>query len=321
MPDISKTERQLDLIAELLHAIRPLSLSQISEKVTGYRGLSTAASRRKFIRDREELQEKGIHIQMHEIPNTDPSAWGYIILEADYYLKDINLTPEERAAVNLTLATINISPESAQSAIYKLGGYEQFDSAQESHSENMIWLDYNKKELQQIISAIYFKKILKFKYISEAGEPTDREVEPWRVYFLQNYWHLQGYDRLRQSERIFRINRIQGEIDSVKDNSSWQPVGNAAKKMQPWEYSEKDEKPLRAELWVDSNNAEWVARQVGSSAESSQDKDGARVFKLTVNSPRRFYRFVAGFLDSAEIRGARELRDGFVEYLKDLKNV
>ncbi len=322
MADISKNERQWKLIAELLHAVQPVSLQQLNEKVEGYKGLSNSAARRKLIRDKEELEEKGIHIELVQISNTDPVSWGYIISEADYYLKDVNLTADERAALNLTLATINLNAESAQSAIYKLGGREKPDSLPEAGLDpvDMLWLDYDRKKLPQITGAIRSRKLLDFEYISEVGKTTRREVEPWKIYFFEGHWLLEGYDRLRQAARNFRMSRIQGEIKTRQDSTPWQTSQKASLKMHPWEYPEEDEKMLRAELWVDAKNAEWAGHQIGTAAASKSAKNGGKIFNLNVNSPERLYRFVAGLLDGAEIRGEPELRDGFVKYLKELSN-
>lgn len=52
--------------------------------------------------------------------------------------------------------------------------------------------------------------LVRFVYTRPDAAPTDREVEPARLMTQGEHWYLQGFDRLRDDWRVFRVDRIEG---------------------------------------------------------------------------------------------------------------
>src|SRR5438093_10170626 len=91
-------ERLLNLTALLLEAPRPLTFAQIRQRIPAYGQAELSASKRMFERDKDVLREAGIPVDL--VP-TDPFEVeeGYTIHKEQYYLPDIDFTPEELSAL------------------------------------------------------------------------------------------------------------------------------------------------------------------------------------------------------------------------------
>lgn len=62
--------------------------------------------------------------------------------------------------------------------------------------------------LAAVAEAFFSQKVITIRYVDQHGGTTTREVEPQFLYLNMPVWYLLGWDRLRQSVRFFRIDRI-----------------------------------------------------------------------------------------------------------------
>ena len=97
---MNKAERLINLIAMLLETNRPVTLERIRSSIPGYQQASMSSFKRMFERDKSDLREMGIPIQVEPV---DPfgEETGYRILKEEYYLPEIDFTPEEKVALPL----------------------------------------------------------------------------------------------------------------------------------------------------------------------------------------------------------------------------
>src|ERR687897_313186 len=111
-------ERLLNLVALLLAAHRPLTFSDIREKLPAYAQQDPASAKRMFERDKDVLRENGIPV---ELAPTD--LWeveeGYLIPKDRYYLPEISFTAEEISALFVAAHTPDGRGE-AEQAVRKL---------------------------------------------------------------------------------------------------------------------------------------------------------------------------------------------------------
>src|SRR5687767_2706304 len=98
MGSTAKLERQLNLMATLLETRRPLTRTELRDRVTGYPS-DGVAFRRAFERDKDELRKMGIAVVMEPIVGRDPPEDGYRIRRDEHYLRDPGLTGDELAAL------------------------------------------------------------------------------------------------------------------------------------------------------------------------------------------------------------------------------
>lgn len=186
-------------------------------------------SLRTVYRDIKTLEEAGI-------PLIGEAGVGYSIMEG-YRLPPVMFTREEATAFltaekfveKLTDATTNAQ---YQSAMYKVrailktsekDALENLDGSIEvmkSHSQNRAL--NNNDHIQTILDCIIHKKVICIDYFAgHSQEATKRDIEPVGVVFLDSFWHLIAYCRLRSDYRDFRIDRIRKLVvtDASYNNS------------------------------------------------------------------------------------------------------
>jgi proteasome accessory factor B len=128
MPSSSeKLERLLNLTAALLETSKPLTASEVARRVYGYPE-EKGAFRRTFERDKDDLREMGIPIELSEIIGTDPPETGYRIPKDQYYLRDPGLEPDELAALHLAASTVRLDGIEGAGGLWKLGGRPAADT-------------------------------------------------------------------------------------------------------------------------------------------------------------------------------------------------
>jgi proteasome accessory factor B len=173
-----KTERLLSLVVCLLSSQRYLSATQIRAAVPGYPD-SFDAFKRMFERDKEELRDLGIPLDMGTNGTLDEEV-GYRIPRQAYVLPDIRLEPDE-AAVLAVAARVWHRAElagAAAGALLKLraAGVEAEESAQPGIEPR---LQAGEAAFSPLWEAVRDRRPVTFRY---AGGPHELlELEPWGV--------------------------------------------------------------------------------------------------------------------------------------------
>ena len=62
--------------------------------------------------------------------------------------------------------------------------------------------------LKMIKSALQESRLLRFEYVANHGEKTEREIEPHQLVLKGSHWYLHGYCYIRNDFRLFRISRM-----------------------------------------------------------------------------------------------------------------
>lgn len=96
-----KTERLMNLIFALLVSRQYLTKEQIRDSIADYRDSTPQAFDRKFERDKEELRELGINVEMGQNDKYFNDEPGYRIRRDEAELPDLELTREEAAVIGL----------------------------------------------------------------------------------------------------------------------------------------------------------------------------------------------------------------------------
>ena len=118
-----KLERLLNVTAALLETRRPLTAEDIRKRIPGYPDRDDAF-RRAFERDKDDLREMGIPLEVVPVDGTNPPISGYVIPPDRYYLADPGLDPDELAALQMAAVMIRLGDSDADEldAVRKLGG-------------------------------------------------------------------------------------------------------------------------------------------------------------------------------------------------------
>jgi predicted DNA-binding transcriptional regulator YafY len=300
-----RLERLLNLTAALLDARVPLSIDDVHERVPGYPSEGGETFRRAFERDKESLRHMGIPVRTEDIPGADPPVPGYCIKRDEYALADPGLEPDELAALNLAVATVQVDGLSSGDAIRKLGG-----SATDAGDAPNVALP-SMPNLGPLFAATAAGAIVEFRHNGK-----DRVVDPYRLTFQRGRWYLDGREHATAEPRSYRLDRIEGDVTVGPPGAFARTPLTGRGMLPPWEMG--GETPIAALVRVDADQAPFACDTVGREHVAINHDDGSVDIMLTVANRDAFRSFVLGFLDHAEVLSPPELRYDMISWLTEL---
>jgi len=322
----SKVERLVNLVIALLSTRGYITAEKIRSSVAGYADSpSVEAFSRMFERDKNELRDLGIPLEVGRVSHLDPSE-GYRINRDAYALPPVDLTPDEAAAVAVATQLWE-SPElitATQGALLKLRAagvdVDPLDSGTPvaiASPAGVPGLRGSEDVLGILLSAIDSRRAVQFPHRSSRAEPfTTRTVEPWGVITEKGRWYLVGHDRDRDATRTFRLSRIGADVT---------PIGPAGAVTVPDDVDLRTivartvaETPTgtRATVWV-ADGRGTALRRAGRSAGPRQlgGRDG-EVIELDVVASDRLARDITGYGADAIVLAPPSLRDEVLARLR-----
>jgi proteasome accessory factor B len=212
---VPKVERLINLIALLLNTRRPLTVEEIRNTIPGYQQEDYSSFKRMFERDKEELRSLGIPIERRY---TD--VWeieeGYLISHDRYYLPELDLTPDEMAALWISSRMVVEPRGKEDQALLKLSlGLEGVgDQTSPPWLRARLYLD--SPALPQLLEAVAGGRRVTFRY-KAAGQSKDtaRTVDPYALIHRHGAWYLTGHDHLRSALRHYKLERIASKVSFV----------------------------------------------------------------------------------------------------------
>ena len=214
---VARAERLVNLVLCLLSTRQYLSAERIRKIVPGYADApSDDAFFRTFERDKTELRELGIPLEIGRNKVADPVD-GYRIARRDYELGEIDLAPDEAAAVALAVRLWD-SPEltgAAHGALLKLrAAGVDVDQAAPTMVESKVRT--TEPAFGPLLAAVQAGQAVAFQYRRPSpAELRERVLEPWGVVSWRGRWYVVGHDRDRGAPRCFRLSRVVGEVRKV----------------------------------------------------------------------------------------------------------
>ena len=209
-----RTERLLNLVICLLSTRRYLSKEEIRRSVEGY-SEGQEAFERAFERDKEELRELGIPL---EIGSNDPlfdDEAGYRIRRDAYELPPITLAPDEMAVVGLAARFWQQASlaEASSRALLKLKAEHPADAAAEDLLGIEPRLVRDEPGFEGLWKAVQERRAVEFDYRTRDGNQSRRHLEPWGLVAWHGRWYAVGHDRDRDDARVFRVGRITSDVE------------------------------------------------------------------------------------------------------------
>lgn len=315
MSSTDKLERLLNLTAALLEASRALTAVEIRERVPGYAD-NDVAFRRAFERDKEDLREMGVPVEVQVIVSGEVPEQAYRIPKDKYYIDDPGLEPDELAALHLAASAVRLDGIEGAGGLWKLGGVPLSTRARRrmtSAVANMASIPADER-LVAFFRALAERRRARFDYRGEA-----RTIDPHRLDFQRGRWYITGFDRVRDAERNFRLDRIEGEVELDAPGSFERPAGTApGARLEPWQLGEGE--AIIGRVLVDADQAALAIGAVGTDAVEQFREDGSVVITLPVRNTDAFRSFVLGFLEHAEVLDPPQLRDDIVGWLEALES-
>ncbi|EHQ27256.1 helix-turn-helix transcriptional regulator [Mucilaginibacter paludis] len=195
-------------------------------------------SLRTVYRDVKTLEEAGI-------PIIGEAGVGYSIMEG-YRLPPVMFTREEAIAFLTAEKLVEQLTDSANSTNYRSAMYKikaVLRTTEKDLIENMdthIEVLKGRRQgssnpdlIQPLLKSIADKRVIRMAYFAyHRQQKTERHVEPVGVFYLEGFWHLIAFCRLRNDFRDFRLDRISG-IDLTNETFKQEhpPLKEYLKKM------------------------------------------------------------------------------------------
>lgn len=323
----SKVERLVNLVIALLSTRGYISAEKIRSSVAGYSDSASAeAFSRMFERDKNELRDLGIPLEVGRASAFDPTE-GYRINRDAYALAPVDLTPDEAAAVAVATQLWE-SPElitATQGALLKLraAGVDVDPDAPVAIASpaGVSGLRGSEDVLGILLSAIDSRQAVQFQHRPSRAEPyATRTVEPWGVVTEKGRWYLVGHDRDRDATRTFRLSRIGPDVTPIGQPGAVTvpPKDVDLRKIVAQTVTELSAAPTvgRARVWVAEGRAT-ALRRAGRPVDARQfgGRDG-EVIELDISFADQLARDIAGYGADALVLEPQSLRDDVVARLR-----
>ena len=217
-----KIERLINLTIALLATKRYLTKSEIFRTVEGYEG-SAETKERMFERDKDDLRNLGITIDVGSFDPLFSDEAGYRIKSENYQLDLGEVTSTEISLLSLAAEAWQGAAleDAAQSAILKLSSIgvpaDPIDIPGLSPK-----LSNSSTDLVAITDAIAHSNYLHFDYLSPNLEAQERTIVPIALSNRSGFWYVSGVDQEIQEVRTFRLDRIIGAIEVLKNKNAFE---------------------------------------------------------------------------------------------------
>ncbi|MEX2552003.1 MAG: WYL domain-containing protein [Actinomycetota bacterium] len=307
---VRKSERLLNLIVMLLETTRPVTAEQIHATIPGYGQDQWDTFKRMFERDKEELREMGIPVELSNVDSWE-SEQGYRIPKDRYYLPDLNLEPDEIAALWLAAGLIRMSdPGPARTALMKLT-----EGAPPAPDGNLSWLTADMglaaPNIAVALDSVGERKRITFTYRSKEATLA-RTIDPYGLTHRRGKWYLVGHDQLSDQIRSFRLDRVEGSIHMTHPSRPG-PEFEVPDGFDLEGYMERPpfvqgEVLSEARVRFDPSTAWWVER-ASPWLRLEYAADMSATAMVEVSDDSGFVSWLLGFGEGAEVLEPQRLRD------------
>ncbi len=309
-----KTERLMNLIFALLASRQYLSKEQIRQSIADYRDSTQQAFERKFERDKEDLRELGIKVEMGSKDRYFEDEVGYRIPRDEAELPDLALTREEAAVLGLAAQVwehAGLAAESTTALVKLKAAGIEVDPDVLRMAEPKLSTD--EPAFDPMWDAATRRIPVAFTYQRPGQEAAVRRVQPWGIISWHDRWYLGGYDLDREAPRIFRLSRVQGDVEPTGEPGSYEvPEGTDMTKVAAALFPREPDR--QAVLHVRSGRCQALRRLASSSTPVDDEHDEIEV---PYASPWDLASEVASFGSDVVVVAPPEVREQVVARLQE----
>ena len=297
-------ERITNLVALLLETRAPLTLEQIINELGQYPA-GEAAQRGAFERDKAMLRELGVPIESEVLAGSDAGKTAYRIDRRRYELTDLDLTAEERHALQLAVAAARLSE--GEFGLLKLGAAGVVASSVVANIPD-------DPALPALREAAAQRAVATFRY-----RDTVRRLQPFSVLLRDGSWYVIGHDDGHDEVRTYRVDRIDGGVEVGEPGMFERPTGFDLKSVFPSDPKLLgDATASRAVVRVDAPRARAAETSLGSLAIVRRDPDGGLEVEVPCANLDAFRSWLFGLGPHAEVLSPPDVRESVIEWLREL---
>lgn len=308
-------ERLLNLVGLLLETTTPLSFEQIREILEPYRQQNVDSAKRMFERDKDQLREFGVPLQL-----VDTDAWGteqgYLIPKDEYYLPEIAFAPEELAALLVAAQSGGEGTPAEIGARKLLYGAEGGVLASLAGGPLASGSDARSDLVLSATDAAQGRRAVTFGYRTSQGKVGERTVDAFAMVFRRGHWYLVGHDRDRAELRAFRLSRFTTEISDVGEGQEPPDGFKATDHVEagPWAAAGED----TAVVTFSPAVAWWATGSFAGAEPDGEDADGWVRVRVPVADEESLAGIVLQFGPDALVHEPASLRDEVIRRLEAL---
>jgi proteasome accessory factor B len=306
-------ERLLNLVGLLLETSTPLTFEQIRETLDAYRADKVDSAKRMFERDKDQLREFGIPLQL-----VDTDVWGteqgYIIPKDEYYLPEIAFTPEELGALLVAAQSGGENTRAEQAARKLLYGADGGVLAGLAGGPLASGSDARSALVIACAEAAQRRRRVGFGYRTSQGRASRRVIDAYAMVFRGGHWYLVGHDEDRDDVRAFRLSRFTSDVDDVGEGGTPPEGFRAADHVQAGRWAAATED--HAEIAFSPDVAWWAVGSFAGAQAVDVDAQGWIVADVPMGDQDLFASLILQFGPNAVVRAPDPLRDEVVRRLE-----
>jgi proteasome accessory factor B len=310
---VDPLERITNLLALLLETREPLSQDRIVHELSGQYPADPTARRAAFERDKAALRAEGVPIEQTYLAD---GGTGYRIDRTAYELGDLGLTDDEKRALQLAMATVHLGVDWGDDALRKLAPEPSGPGSSTGAGAAAAVLP-SMPALAGLFAAHAARSPVSFSYRGRA-----RRVDPLGLLSRGGNWYVVGYDHSHEERRVYRVDRIEGDVaigeaGSFEVPDGFDPSGALASDMKSVGGTGED--PSEAVVWIDSVWARRVVAELGPErVVARHDADGTVLVRVPCTNRSAFRSWVLGMLEHAVVVEPPEVRSEVVGWLEAL---
>ena len=312
MPTVSrKSERLVNLTIALLATGRWITKSEIYENIEGYSG-EPDAKERMFERDKEELRNLGIDIEVGTFDPLFEDEVGYRIRPENYRIQISELTPQQLALISSATQSWRgaILDSKASAGLTKLKALG-IESDVDGIPINPHQVRNSDTNLAKVIDALALRKTISFDYRASDNTDENRALEPYGVGTKNGFWYVAGNDLERRAVRLFRLDRVVSEVKEQGRGASYEI---------PEDFSMHDQLQSRtrkhvAQLLVRKGKADRLRKH--ASVQESQDEWDS--VKYQYSDMKDLIRDLLWHRDDVKVIGPTEVKESLMASLHSVQ--
>jgi proteasome accessory factor B len=297
-------ERVTNLIALLLETNQPLTLEQIVNELRQYPP-GEAAQRGAFERDKSLLRDLGVPIDSRVLGGNDAGKTAYWIDRRRYELADLDLTVDEKRALQLAVAASRLGE--GEFGLLKLGADGGASSSVIANVPDAITLPSLREAAAQRSEVVFTYR------------GVERRLQPYAVLLRDGSWYVIGHDEGHDEVRTFRVDRIEGDVTVGAANTFERPADLDVRAVFPTDPKLLGDASLTvARVQVDAARARAAAASLGDDAVVVRSSNGDIEVDVPCTNLDAFRSWLFGFGPHAEVLGPPEVRDSVVGWLRGM---
>ncbi|MBI4935321.1 MAG: WYL domain-containing protein [Actinobacteria bacterium] len=302
---VDALERITNLVALLLETRSPVTLEQIVNELQGQYPAGESAARGAFERDKAMLREIGVPIESQVLAGSDAGKTAYWIDRRRYELADLDLTADERQALQMAVAAARLSE--GEFGLLKLG-------ADGGAAATVVTNIPDAPALPALREASAHHASASFRY-----HGTQRELHPYALLLREGFWYVIGLDLAHDAQRTYRVDRIEGDVEVGAANAFTRPIDFDPRQAFPSDPKLiGDEPALRAVVHVDAPRAAAAVADLGDEAVIERLDGGAVRVSVPCTNLDAFRSWLFGLGRHAEVIAPPEVRSSVAEWLRSM---